>query len=92
MDDKSAYSHLFPIPLDVEEGKKYYWCACGKSLTQPLCDRSDCGDQAVEYRAELNELIYFCNCKQTKNPPLCDGSHAKLVLEALKNRKQSDVP
>lgn len=25
-----------PYVVDVEEGKKYYWCSCGKSSTQPF--------------------------------------------------------
>ena len=29
-----------PFPLDVEAGKTYYWCACGLSKKQPLCDGS----------------------------------------------------
>ena len=28
------------IALEVEKGKSYYWCSCGKSLKQPLCDGS----------------------------------------------------
>ena len=26
-----------PMPIEVEDGKTYFWCACGKSATQPLC-------------------------------------------------------
>ncbi|CEG57473.1 CDGSH iron-sulfur domain-containing protein [Legionella fallonii] len=88
MDSESEYKHLFPIAIEVESGKKYLWCGCGKSKTQPLCDRNDCGNQCVSYVAELNEEIYFCNCKQTKNPPFCDGTHSKLLLEIVKHRKE----
>ena len=28
------------IAIEVEEGKSYFWCSCGKSLKQPLCDGS----------------------------------------------------
>ena len=28
------------IAVDVEEGKSYYWCSCGKSSNQPFCDGS----------------------------------------------------
>ena len=31
------------IPLEVEEGKSYFWCSCGKSSKQPLCDGSHKG-------------------------------------------------
>ncbi len=27
-----------PYAVNVEAGKKYYWCACGRSATQPFCD------------------------------------------------------
>ena len=29
-----------PIRVDVEAGKSYWWCACGRSQTQPFCDGS----------------------------------------------------
>ena len=87
MDDESEYKHLFPISLEVEKGKKYIWCGCGKSKTPPLCDKDDCGDKAITYVADLTEELYFCNCKHTKKPPLCDGSHSKLLLEVIKKRR-----
>ncbi len=27
-----------PYKVDVEEGKTYYWCTCGKSKNQPFCN------------------------------------------------------
>lgn len=85
MDDE--YNHLFPIALEVEQGKKYNWCGCGKSQNQPLCDKKNCGDKSVSFLATLTEEVYFCNCKQTKNSPWCDGSHAKFLIEAIKKRQ-----
>ena len=32
-----------PIPVDVEEGKTYFWCSCGQSSKQPFCDGSHSG-------------------------------------------------
>lgn len=29
---------IFPINLELELGKEYYWCTCGKSKNQPFCD------------------------------------------------------
>jgi len=29
-----------PMVVDVEEGKDYFWCSCGKSAKQPFCDGS----------------------------------------------------
>ena len=28
------------IAVEVEKGKSYYWCSCGKSSKQPFCDAS----------------------------------------------------
>ena len=27
-----------PIPVDVEKGGNYFWCVCGRSANQPVCD------------------------------------------------------
>ena len=68
-----------PFAIDVEEGKTYYWCACGKSKSQPFCDGShkDTEFSPVAYKAEESKTVYFCGCKATQNQPLCDGSHNK---------------
>ncbi len=69
-----------PFPVDVESGKKYFWCACGKSANQPFCDGShqDTEFTPVTYEAQQSKTLYFCGCKHTGGAPLCDGSHAKL--------------
>lgn len=66
-----------PFPVDVEQGKSYFWCACGRSAKQPFCDGSHKGTDfsPVKYEATKSETVYFCGCKRTKNQPLCDGSH-----------------
>ena len=69
-----------PYPVDVEEGKTYYWCACGQSKKQPFCDGSHKNTDIapVVWTAEKAGKSYFCGCKHSKTEPLCDGSHAKL--------------
>jgi CDGSH iron-sulfur domain-containing protein 3 len=69
-----------PFPVDVEAGKSYWWCACGKSKTQPFCDGSHQGSDfsPLEYKAEKSGTVYFCGCKHGKNGALCDGTHQKL--------------
>lgn len=66
-----------PFAVDVVAGETYYWCACGKSKSQPLCDGSHKGGEfsPVKYIADETKTVYFCGCKATKNQPLCDGSH-----------------
>ena len=67
------------IAVEVEKGKSYYWCACGKSKNQPFCDSSHKGTEfnPVKYKAEETKKKFFCLCKQTDNQPFCDGSHNK---------------
>lgn len=69
-----------PFSVEVQEGKKYFWCACGKSSKQPFCDGSHSGTgiTPVMYEASKAGTIFFCGCKQTGRKPLCDGTHAKL--------------
>lgn len=68
-----------PFATAVEAGKDYFWCACGKSATQPLCDGSHRGSEftPVKYSAKESKTVYFCGCKTTGSAPLCDGSHSK---------------
>ncbi len=69
-----------PFVVEVEEGKSYFWCACGMSKNQPFCDGShkDTGMAPVKWTAEETGKKGFCGCKATKGQPMCDGSHNKL--------------
>jgi CDGSH-type Zn-finger protein len=66
--------------VDVEAGKSYWWCSCGKSAKQPFCDGSHKGSEFTpqKYDATTTGKVWFCACKQTANSPLCDGAHKKL--------------
>ena len=66
--------------VEVEEGKSYFWCACGLSATQPFCDGSHAGSAfaPVEYVADRTGLVGFCGCKYSKLGALCDGAHKAL--------------
>jgi CDGSH iron-sulfur domain-containing protein 3 len=70
-----------PIPVDVEAGKDYWWCACGLSKTQPFCDGSHKKEglfNPVQWTAKKTGTKYFCACKQTGKQPFCDGTHDTL--------------
>lgn len=69
-----------PYKCDVEAGKKYFWCTCGRSESQPFCDGSHQGTDfaPIMYKAEEAGTKFFCGCKATDGQPFCDGSHNKL--------------
>ena len=69
-----------PYPVAVEAGKSYYWCACGKSASQPFCDGSHKGSEfaPTKFTAEESKTVYFCGCKQSMNSALCDATHRNL--------------
>ncbi|MDG1839677.1 MAG: CDGSH iron-sulfur domain-containing protein [Dehalococcoidia bacterium] len=69
-----------PYIVNVEEGKSYLWCSCGRSEKQPFCDSSHRGTEfkPVKYKAEADEEIYFCGCKNSGDQPLCDDTHLTL--------------
>lgn len=66
-----------PYAVEVQAGRKYFWCACGRSNRQPFCDGSHEGTDItpLPYTAEKDRTLYFCGCKQTAGAPLCDGTH-----------------
>ena len=69
-----------PFPVEVAAGRSYFWCACGRSATQPFCDGShkDTGIAPVKWTAEKDGKAFFCGCKASANQPLCDGTHSRL--------------
>ena len=69
-----------PLAAEVVAGETYWWCACGRSNSQPFCDGSHAGTEftPVEWTAGESRRLLFCACKRTGKSPLCDGSHLKL--------------
>ena len=70
-------AQLEPMLVDVEAGKTYFWCACGKSQTQPFCDGSHKGGEfkPIKFTAKHHSTVSFCCCKRSSLAPLCDGTH-----------------
>ena len=77
---KGTVAGKAPQMEELEEGKTYAWCACGKSSTQPWCNGSHQGTEFSPnvFTPEEAKSAAMCMCKQTNNPPYCDGSHMSL--------------
>lgn len=73
----SSASNDRPVAVQVEKGKTYLWCSCGKTQTAPFCDGSHTGTryQPLRYTATENKTEHFCGCSGTGNKPFCDGTH-----------------
>ncbi len=69
-----------PFKLEIEAGRKYLWCACGRSKKQPICDGSHSGTglTPIIYEAKEAKTVWFCGCKSSAKKPLCDGTHKSL--------------
>jgi len=80
MSEQPAIGGRDPIAVEVEAGKDYWWCACGKSAKQPFCDGSHKGTDftPVKFTATEARKTFFCTCKRSAKSPLCDGSHKNL--------------
>ena len=72
-----------PVAVELEKGKKYFWCTCGYSKNQPFCDGSHKGTefQPLQVTAEKDGKAFLCQCKLTSNPPFCDGTHKSITQD-----------
>ena len=78
--DEPIPAQKAPYSVTVEAGKRYVWCACGRSKSQPFCDGSHkaVGLSPLAVIAEKSGEVWFCGCKATGGKPFCDGTHNKL--------------
>lgn len=71
------------IAVELEEGKKYFFCTCGHSQKQPFCDgahkTTGQGLRSHPFVAEKTGTHWLCQCKHSGKIPFCDGSHKKLA-------------
>ena len=67
--------------MDLEDGKTYFWCSCGRSKNQPFCDGSHAGTaiKPQKFTAEKSGPAHLCQCKASANAPFCDGAHARIT-------------
>ena len=78
--EKAKVASTTPKMEQLEGGKTYAQCACGKSENQPQCNGAHADSEFTPnvFKAEKSKDAAICMCKQTKNPPYCDGSHMSL--------------
>jgi len=71
--------------VELEQGKEYFYCACGRSAGQPFCDGSHQGTafSPLAFVAETSSRAVLCRCKQTATPPYCDGSHSRVPADRV---------
>ena len=79
-DQDPVIAQKAPFEVELEAGQLQFWCACGRSQSQPYCDGSHKGTGITPLRVEVEETnrYFLCGCKHSKNPPFCDGSHRRL--------------
>lgn len=82
-----------PKGVQLEKGKDYFWCACGRSKNQPFCDGSHRGTDITpkKFTADEDGEAWLCQCKGTGNAPFCDGTHKGLTVGDEVEPKAADV-
>ncbi|MBC6962317.1 MAG: CDGSH iron-sulfur domain-containing protein [Nitrosomonas sp.] len=72
--DESGTKSKLPIRVQLEANKRYYWCRCGLSQSQPFCDGAHRGTgmNPVVFIVRETSPVWLCVCKETKNIPFCD--------------------
>ena len=80
MTDTPIIAKKGAFKVELEAGKTYWWCQCGRSQNQPFCDGSHktTSFKPVKYVAIDDRRALFCGCKHTKNAPFCDSTHHTL--------------
>ncbi len=75
---KIAAKH--PIMFKVEKDKEYFYCTCGYSKDQPMCDgaHKNTSFKPMVFKSSLTTDEALCTCKRSRIIPYCDGSHNKL--------------
>jgi len=81
-----------PYAVNCEANKKYLWCSCGMSNTQPWCN-DKCerlpGYRPIAFIPRYTQTYKLCGCKHGEFAPLCDGSHK--WVRAYNNPRQATL-
>lgn len=81
----------YPVTVYLYRGKKYDWCSCGHSWTNPFCN-GQCKfvltrNRPISFNVSESGYYKLCNCKLSANAPFCNGTEKLLVRWALKSHK-----
>jgi CDGSH-type Zn-finger protein len=70
---------LGPNAVELAPGD-YWWCACGRSRSQPFCDGSHKLTEFKPLKFSVTEVqrVWLCGCKRSNDKPFCDGTHNSL--------------
>lgn len=77
--EKPIVANNKPKKVELEKGKTYFFCTCGRSKNQPYCDGSHKGTTFSPQSFEATETeAYLCQCKYSNRLPYCDGTHKQI--------------
>ena len=67
-----------PYQVELQVGKNYAWCSCGKSSKMPYCDgsHSTTDKKPMVFKTDETGKAVLCGCQLSMKAPYCDGSHA----------------
>ncbi|MGM0678161.1 MAG: glutamate synthase-related protein [Pseudomonadota bacterium] len=82
---KPIVAAVKPAGVPLEKDKEYYFCRCGRSSDQPICDGSHQGTgiEPIAFKPRKDGKNWLCMCKQSGDLPYCDGTHAQVPESAV---------
>lgn len=80
MSDEPVCAQKGPYQIELQAGKAYFWCTCGRSANQPFCDgaHKPTTFKPQRFVAEESGTFNLCGCKASDDKPFCDGTHNML--------------
>lgn len=89
-----------PCFVELQAGKKYYWCSCGLSKKQPFCDGAHLAYNKAhqtdlkpkEFTVDTTKKYLMCRCKHTDKAPFCDLSHVGVILRTAVGVEKIPTP